>query len=46
MSYMVFNEQIILEKLNNLMALDMEVGLGPVHIVLDRDPAPLPKKGA
>jgi len=28
------------------MALDMEVGLGPVHIVLDGDTAPLPKKGA
>ena len=28
------------------MALGMEVGLGPGHIVLDRDPAPLPKKGA
>jgi len=27
------------------MALDMEVGLGPGHIVLDEDPAPLPKKG-
>jgi len=26
------------------MALDMEVGLGPDHIVLDGDPAPLPKK--
>jgi len=24
----------------------MEVGLGPGHIVLDGDPAPLPKKGA
>jgi len=28
------------------MALDMEVGLDPGHIVLDWDPAPLPKKGA
>jgi len=28
------------------MALDMEVGLGPGHIVLDGNPAPLPKKGA
>jgi len=28
------------------MALGMEVGLGPGHIVLDGDPAPLPKKGA
>ena len=28
------------------MALGMEVGLGPVHIVLDRDTAPLRKKGA
>ena len=27
------------------MALGMEVGLGPVHIVLDGDPAPLPQKG-
>jgi len=27
------------------VALDMEVGLGPGHIVLDGDPAPLPKKG-
>jgi len=27
------------------MALDLEVGLGPGHIVLDGDPAPLPKKG-
>jgi len=27
------------------MAFDMQVGLGPVHIVLDRDTAPLPKKG-
>jgi len=27
------------------MALGMEVGLGPVHIVLDGDTAPLPKKG-
>jgi len=27
------------------MALGTEVGLGPGHIVLDRDPAPLPKKG-
>ena len=28
------------------MALGMEVGLGPEHIVLDGDPAPLPEKGA
>jgi len=28
------------------MALGMEVGLGPGHIVLDGDPAPLPKKRA
>ena len=27
------------------MALGMEVGLGPVHIVLDGDTALLPKKG-
>ena len=27
------------------MALGMEVGLGPGHIVLDGDPDPLPKKG-
>jgi len=27
------------------MALGMEAGLGPVHIVLDGDPAPLAKKG-
>ena len=27
------------------MALDVEVDLGPGHIVLDGDPAPLPKKG-
>jgi len=27
------------------MALGMEVGLGPGHIVLDGDPAALPKKG-
>ena len=27
------------------MALGMEVGLGPVHIVLDRDTAPFPKRG-
>jgi len=27
------------------MPLDMEVGLGPGHIVLDREPAPPPKKG-
>ena len=26
------------------MALGMEVGLGPGHIVLDGDPAPLPKR--
>ena len=25
--------------------IGMEVGLGPGHIVLDRDPAPLPQKG-
>jgi len=28
------------------MALGVEVGLGPGHIVLDRDPAALHKKGA
>ena len=28
------------------MALGMEVGLGPGHIVLDGDPASLPQKGA
>jgi len=28
------------------MPLGMEVGLGPSDIVLDGDPAPLPKKGA
>jgi len=28
------------------MTLDMEVGLGPGHIMLDWDLAPLPKKGA
>jgi len=28
------------------MALAMEVGLGPGHIVLDGEPAPLPKNGA
>ena len=28
------------------MPLGMEVGLGPGDFVLDRDPAPLPKKGA
>ena len=27
------------------MALGMEAGLGPVHIVLDGDIAPLPQKG-
>ena len=27
------------------MKLDMEVGLGPGHTVIDGDPAPLPKKG-
>jgi len=27
------------------MKLGMEVGLGPGHIVLDGDPAPLPKSG-
>ena len=27
------------------MPLDMEVGLGPCHIVLDGDPPPLPKRG-
>ena len=27
------------------MALDMEVGLGPSHFVLDGDTAPLPQKG-
>jgi len=28
------------------MALGMEVGLDPRHIVLDGDPTPVPKKGA
>jgi len=28
------------------MALGMELGLGPGHIVLDGDPAPLPKEEA
>jgi len=28
------------------MAIGVEVGLGPAHVVLDGDPAPLPKKGA
>ena len=28
------------------MALGREVGLGPIDIVLDGDPAPLPQKGA
>ena len=28
------------------MALGMEVGLGPGHIVLDGEPTPIPKKGA
>jgi len=28
------------------MALDVEVGLGPGHIVLDGDPATVPQKGA
>ena len=28
------------------MALDMEVGLGPGHIVPDGDPAPVPQNGA
>jgi len=27
------------------MALGMEVGLGPGHVVLDGDPATLPNKG-
>jgi len=27
------------------MALGTDVGLGPRHIVLDGDPAPVPKKG-
>ena len=27
------------------MALGVEVGLGPGHIVLDGDPAPFPKSG-
>jgi len=27
------------------MALGMEVGLNPGHIVLDVDPAPFPKRG-
>ena len=28
------------------MALGVEVGLSPGHIVLDGDPAPFPQKGA
>ena len=28
------------------MKLGTQVGLGPGHVVLDGDPAPLPKKGA
>jgi len=28
------------------MKLSLQVGLGPGHIVLDGDPAPVPKKGA
>ena len=28
------------------MKLGMQVGLGPDHIVLDGNPAPLPQKGA
>ena len=28
------------------MKLGTQVGLGPGHIVLDRDPAPLPQRGA
>ena len=28
------------------MALGVELGLGPGHIVLDGDPAPFPPKGA
>jgi len=28
------------------MKLGVEVGLGPVHIALDGDAAPLPKRGA
>jgi len=27
------------------MAIGMEVGLGPVHVVLDGETAPIPKKG-
>jgi len=27
------------------MTLGMDIGLGPVHIVLDGDTSPLPKKG-
>jgi len=27
------------------MELGTQVGLGPLHIVLNRDPAPLPRKG-
>ena len=29
-----------------MMKLGTRVGLGPGHIVLDENPAPLPKKGA
>jgi len=28
-----------------MLALGVEVGLGPGHIILDGDPAPLPQKG-
>jgi len=36
---------IVAKLLDGSMALGMEVGLGPGHIVLDGDPAPLPKMG-
>jgi len=29
-----------------MMPLGTEIGLGPVHVVLDGDPAPPPLKGA
>ena len=32
--------RIVVKRLVGLMPLDMEVGLGPGHIVLDGDPAP------
>jgi len=37
---------IVAKRLDQQMALGMEVGLGPGHIVLDGHPAPLPKNEA